>query len=146
MTQSAHLPTEDPIREAEHMEVDGKQTEDTMMKGGEGEGDEQRPPIQAERALAQETTMQRQKLLLEESVLGKKEYEQEQYRQNLAGDANALVEEEQRLKQKRQKLLSDKSMTEKQEQEQEIHRQQLVWGARIKKEQEQEQGQRQQKL
>ena len=146
LTQSAYLPTEDPTREAEHMEVDGKQTKDTMMKGREGEGDKQRPPIQAERALAQETTMQRQKLLLEESVLGKKEYQQEQYRQKLAGDANALVEEEQRLKQKRQKLLSDESTLEKQEQEQEIHRKQLVWDAGIKKEQGQEQEQRQQKL
>ena len=146
LTQSAHSPTEDPTRGAEHMEVDGEQTEDTMMQDGEGEGDEQRPPIQAKGALAQETTMQRQKLLLEESVLGKKGYEQEQYRQKLAGDANALVEEEQRLEQKRQKLLSDESTIEKQEQEQEIHRQQLVWDAGTIKEQEQKQGQRRQKL
>ena len=145
-TQSALSPTEDPTRGAEHMEVDGEQTEDTMMQDGEGEGKEQRPPFQAEDALAQETTMQRQRLLLEESVLEKKGYEQEQYRQKLAGDANALMEEEQRLEQKQQKLLSDESTIEKQEQEQEIHRQQLVWDTDTIKEQEQEQGQRRQKL
>ncbi len=78
------------LQGAEYMEVDGEQTEDTMMQDGEGE--EQRPPFQAEGAPAQETTMQRQKLLSEAGVLEKKEYEQEQYRQKLAGGANATWE------------------------------------------------------
>ncbi len=142
LARSTNSPREDQARGAEHMEVDGEPTEDIMMQDGE----EQRPPFQAEGAFAQETTMQRQKLLSEAGVLEKKEYEQEQYRQKLAGDANALVEEEQRLEQKRQKLLSDASTVEKQEQEQELHRQQLVWDAGTIREQEQEQGQRRQKL
>jgi len=41
--------------------------------------------------------MQRRKLLFDAGMLEKKEYEQEQYWQKLNGDANALVEEEQRL-------------------------------------------------
>ena len=61
-----------------------------MMQDGEGE--EQRPPFQAEGALAQETTLQRQKLLSEASLLEKKEYEQEQYRQKLVRDAGAFEE------------------------------------------------------
>lgn len=100
------------------MEVDGEQTGDTTMQDGEGEGEEQGPPFQAEHALTQETTMQQQKLLFEAGVLEKKKYEQEQYRQKLNGDADALVEEEQRLGQKRQKLVSDASTLTKQEQEQ----------------------------
>ena len=148
LTRSTYSPREDQAREAEHMKVDGESTEDTVMQDGEGEGEEeeQRPPFQAEGTFAQEPTMQRQKLLSEASVLGKKEYEQEQYRQKLVEDANALVEEDQRLEQKRQKLLSDASTLEKQEQEQELHRQQLVWDAGTIREQEQEQGQRRQKL
>ncbi|KAL9127435.1 MAG: hypothetical protein Q9217_003687 [Psora testacea] len=144
LTRSTYSPREDQARGAEHMDIDGEQTEDTVMQDGEVE--EQRPPFQAEGALAQETTMQRQRLLSEAGVLKKKEYEQEQYRQKLTGDANALVEEEQRLEQKRQKLLSNASTLEKQEQEQELHRQQLVWNAGIIREQEQEQEQRRQKL
>ena len=146
LTRSTYSLREDQARGAEHMEVDGEPTEDTMMQDGEGEGEEQRPPFQAEGAFAQEKMMQRQKLLSEAGVLEKKEYEQERYRQKLAGDVNALVEEEQRLEQKRQKLLSDASTLEKQEQEQELHRQQLVWDAGAIREQEQEQGQRRQKL
>lgn len=45
------------------MEIGGEPTEDTMMQDGEGEGEEQRPPFQAEGAFAQETTMQRQALV-----------------------------------------------------------------------------------
>lgn len=148
LTRSTYSPREDQAREAGHMEVDGEPTQDTVMQDGEGEGEgeEQRPPFQAEGAFAQEPTMQRQKLLSEAGVLAKKEYEQEQYRQKLAGDANSLVEEDQRLEQKRQKLLSDASILEKQEQEQELHRQQLVWDAGTIGELEQEQGQRRQKL
>ncbi len=58
LTQSACSPREDPTRGSEYMEVDGEQTEDKMMQDGEGEGEEQGPPFQAEDALAQETTMQ----------------------------------------------------------------------------------------
>ena len=146
LTQSAHSPTEDPIRGAEYMEVDGEQTEDTTMKDGEGEGEEQRPPFQAEVALAEETTMQRQKLFLEENVLEKKGYEQEQYRQKLVGDANALVEEEQRVEQKRQKLLSDESTIEKQQQEQGQRQQKLLSYTNVLEKQEQVQEQHRQKL
>jgi len=146
LTQSAYLPSEDPTRGAEHMDVDEEQTEDTMMQDGEGEGEEQRPSFQAEGALAQETTMQRQKLLSEAGVLEKKEDEQEQCRQKLAGDANALVEEEQRLEQKRQKLLSDASTLKKGEQEQGQRRQKLLSHTNILEKQEQEQEQYRQKL
>ncbi|KAL2036373.1 hypothetical protein N7G274_010906 [Stereocaulon virgatum] len=73
-------------------------------------------------------------------------YEQQQYRQTLTKDANALVEEEQRLEQTRQKLLSDARTLEKQGQEQELQRQQLVRDASTITEQEQNQGQRQQQL
>jgi len=62
--------------------------------------------------------MQRQKLLFNASVLEKKKYKQEQYWQKLNEDANALVEEKQRLGQKRQKLVFNASTLEKQEQEQ----------------------------
>ncbi len=146
LTQSVNSPREDPTRGAEHMEVDGEQTEDIMMQDGKGEGEEQRPPFQAQGALAQEATIQRQKLLSDAGELDKKEYEQEQYRQKLAEDASTLVEEEQRLEQKRQKLLSDASTLEKQEQQQELYRQQLVLNAGTIGEQEQEQEQRRQKL
>ena len=148
LTQSAYSPREDPTPGAEHMEVDGEQTEDTMMQDGdgEGEGEEQRPPFQAEGALTQETTMQRQKLLSEAGVLEKTEYEQEQCRQKLARDANALVEEEQRLEQKRQKLLSNASTLENQEQEQGQRRQKLLSHTTILEKQEQEQERHRQKL
>jgi len=146
LTRSAYSPSEDQTRGVEHMEIDGEQTEDTMMQDGEGEGEEQRPPFQAEGALAVDATMQRQKLLSDADVLEKQEHEQEQYRQKLRGDANALMEEGQRLEQKRQMLLSDASTLEKQEQEHELHRQQLVCDAGTIREQEQEQGQRRQRL
>jgi len=146
LTQSAYSPREDPTRGAEHMEVDGEQTEDTMMQDGEGEGEEQGPPFQAEDALALETTMQQQKLLSDAGVLEKKKYEQEQYRQKLSGDANALVEEEQRLGQNRQKLVSDASTLEKQEQEQGQRRHRLLSHTNILEKQVQEQEQYRQKL
>jgi len=40
LTQSVNSPREDPTRGAKHMEVDGEQTEDTMMQDREGEGEE----------------------------------------------------------------------------------------------------------
>ena len=146
LTQSACSPRDDPIRGVEHMEVDGEQTEDTMMQEGEGEGEEQGPPFQAEDALTQEPTMQQQKLLFEAAVLEKKKYEQEQYRQKLNGDANALVAEEQRLGQKRQKLVSDASALTKQEQEQGQRRQKLLSHTNILEKQEQGQEQYRQRL
>ena len=86
------------------MEVDGESTEDTVMQDGEGEGEEQRPPFQAEGTSAQETTMQRQKLFSEAVVLEKKEQEQEQMYQKLTKDANALREQEQKRKEQRHAL------------------------------------------
>ncbi len=124
LTRSIYSSREDQTRGTEHREIDEKHTEDTMMQ--EKEKEKQRSSFQAEDALAQEVTMQRQKLLSDADVLEKKEHEQEQYRQKLAKNANAIVKEKQRLEQKRQKLLFDASTLEKQEQEQEIYRQKLV--------------------
>lgn len=146
LTQSACSPRDDPTRGVEHMEVDGEQTEDTMMQEGEGEGEEQGPPFQAEDALTQEPTMQQQKLLFEAAVLEKKKYEQEQYRQKLNGDANALVEEEQRLGQKRQKLVSDASALKESEQEHEQMYQKLIGDASTLREQEQKREEQHQTL
>ncbi len=79
------------------MKIDEKQTKDTMMQDEKEERKEQNSSFQAKDAFTQETTMQQQKLLFEANVLEKKKYKQEQYRQKLKGDANALVEEKQRL-------------------------------------------------
>lgn len=95
LTRSVYSSREDQTRGTEHREIDEKHTEDTMMQKEEEE--EQRSSFQAEDALAQEVTMQRQKLLSDADVLEKKEHEQEQYRQKLAKNANAIVKEEQRL-------------------------------------------------
>lgn len=86
------------------MEVDGEPTEDTVMQDGEGEGEEQRPPFQAEGTFAQETTMQRPKVFSEADVLEKKEQEQEQMFQKLTKDANALREQDQKRKEQRHTL------------------------------------------
>lgn len=63
LIRSTYSPRGDQACGAEHMEIGGEPTEDTMMQDGEGEGEEQRPPFQAEGAFAQETTMQRQALV-----------------------------------------------------------------------------------
>ena len=154
ISPSAYSPTQSQIREPEHMNVDveedeRQQTEDTVMH--EGEGEEQRPSLQVQGVLAQETIIQeqqRQKLLFDASTLKRQTQEQEHYRQNLLRDASALREQEQKQEQQRQKLLFDTSTLEKQEQEQEQeqYRQKLTRDANAFKEQEQEQEQQSQKL